>query len=125
MTPFGRTTASLLARHLAVLATQKQLDDNDFVFPSSTWRKLIKRNFLRTWVQLQKKAGLKPLPIHELRHGFVRVWLLSGGGAFSLQIILGHSDPTITRKYVTLWASDLQRKHALHSPIDRFIRKLP
>ena len=122
--PFGTKTASLLARHLAVLTAQKgRLDDDDLVFQTSTGQRLCKRNVFRTWVRLQKKAGLKPLPIHGLRHGFARIWLLSGGDAFSLQLILGHSDPTVTQKYVTLWASDLQRKHALHSPIDRILKK--
>jgi site-specific recombinase XerD len=47
------------------------------------------------------------------------MWLISGGDAFSLQLILGHASPETTKRYVTLWASDLQQKHAQHSPVDK------
>jgi len=117
--PFGRTAAMLLSRHLSLLATRKPLNNDDLVFPSLTGTPLIKRNVHRRWHQLQKRAGLKPLPLHGLRHGFARAWLLAGGDAFSLQLILGHARPETTQRYVTLWASDLQAKHAQHSPVDR------
>jgi len=122
--PFGRTAAVLLSKHLSLLATTKRLSDNDLVFPSLTGTPLIRRNVYRRWRQLQKRAGLKPLPLHGLRHGFARSWLLSGGDAFSLQMILGHARPETTQRYVTLWASDLQSKHAQHSPVDRLALRI-
>jgi site-specific recombinase XerD len=117
--PFGRTAATLLSRYMSLLATYKTLTNDDLVFQSSNFTPLHRRNIYRRWQQLQKQAGLKPLPLHGLRHGFARAWLVSGGDAFSLQIILGHASPETTRRYVTLWASDLQQKHAQHSPVDR------
>jgi len=122
--PFGRTAAMLLSKHLSLLAMNKSLNGNDLVFPSLTGTPLIKRNVYRRWWQLQKRAGLKPLPLHGLRHGFARSWLLSGGDAFSLQMILGHAHPETTQRYVTLWASDLQSKHAQHSPVDRLALRI-
>jgi site-specific recombinase XerD len=104
---------------MSLLATYKTLTNDDLVFQSSNFTPLHRRNIYRRWQQLQKQAGLKPLPLHGLRHGFARAWLVSGGDAFSLQIILGHASPETTRRYVTLWASDLQQKHAQHSPVDR------
>jgi len=117
--PFGRTAATLLAKHLSLLAAKMKLTDEDYLFPTSNKTKIAVRNLHRQWKILQQRAGLPPLPVHGLRHGFARAWLLAGGDAFSLQLILGHSRPETTQKYVTLWASDLQRKHALHSPVDR------
>jgi len=122
--PFGRTAAMLLSKHLSLLAMTKQLSNNDLVFPSLAGTQLIRRNVYRRWQILQKRAGLKPLPLHGLRHGFARSWLLAGGDAFSLQMILGHARPETTQRYVTLWASDLQSKHAQHSPVDRLALKI-
>ncbi len=122
--PFGRTAAMLLSKHLSLLAMQKPLDNDNLVFPSQTGTQLIRRNVYRRWWKLQKQAGLKPLPLHGLRHGFARSWLISGGDAFSLQLILGHSKPETTQRYVTLWTSDLQSKHERHSPVNRLTLKI-
>jgi site-specific recombinase XerD len=117
--PFGRTAATLLSKYMSLLATYRTPTNDDLVFQSSNFTPLHRRNIYRRWQQLQKQAGLKPLPLHGLRHGFARAWLISGGDAFSLQLILGHASPETTKRYVTLWASDLQQKHAQHSPVDR------
>jgi len=43
---------------------------------------------------------------------------LRGGDAFSLQLLLGHTSAEVTKRYVTLWGSDLQRLHRERSPVD-------
>jgi integrase len=73
----------------------------------------------------QIRAGLKPLPLHSLRHRFEKAWLMSGGDAFSLQLVLGHSDTSVTKRYITLWGTDLQKKHMQHSQIDKMIAIRP
>jgi len=117
--PFGRMTATLLAKHLSLLAARRNLTDEDYVFQTANGTHIEVRSAHRRWWKLQIRAGLKPLPLHGLRHGFARAWLLSGGDAFSLQLLLGHSRAETTQRYVTLFASDLQSKHAQHSPVDR------
>jgi len=122
--PFGRTTAALLAKHMSLLATQKQLTNESYLFQTKNGTPISVRHAHRRWWKLQKRAGLRPLPLHGLRHGFARAWLLSGGDAFSLQLILGHTRAETTQRYVTLWSSDLQSKHAQHSPVDRLTLKI-
>jgi site-specific recombinase XerD len=122
--PFGRTAATLLAKHLSLLAARIKLSNESYLFPTSNGTKIAVRNLHRKWKTLQKRAGVELLPVHGLRHGFARAWLLAGGDAFSLQLILGHSRPETTQKYVTLWASDLQRKHSQYSPVDRLTVKI-
>ena len=117
--PFGRLTAALLAKHLSLLAAKKNLTNEDYVFQTENGTPIQVRNAHRRWWKLQIRAGLKPLPLHGLRHGFARAWLLSGGDAFSLQMLLGHTRAETTQRYVFLFASDLQSKHAQHSPVDR------
>lgn len=121
---FGHKTAQLLRKYLArrmlLLGTPTQ-DESLFVFRNGS--PLDRRYALRAWHKAQKKAGLKVLPFHGLRHGFARAWLMAGGDGFSLQTLLGHSHSSTTERYVTLWGGDLQRLHAKFSPVDRLLRK--
>jgi len=122
---FGNKTAQLLRKYLS----QRMLllgnpSPDDFLFVFKNGNPLDGRYALRAWHEAQKKAGLKVLPFHGLRHGFARAWLLAGGDGFSLQLLLGHSSSATTERYVTLWSSDLQRLHAKFSPADRLLKRI-
>lgn len=118
---FGKTTSLLLRRYLTVYSTlfRRIPSPDDFVFVFRNGSPLDPRYALRAWHDAQKKAGLSVLPFHGLRHGFARVWLLRGGDAISLQILLGHKSSEMTRRYVTLWGRDLKTIHEKVSPVDR------
>jgi len=120
---FGRTTSLLLRRYLTfyTAAFNRIPSPDDFLFVFRNGSPLDPRYVLRAWHNAQKKAGLQVLPFHGLRHGFARVWLLRGGDAISLQILLGHKSSEMTRRYVTLWGQDLKSIHEKVSPIDRLV----
>jgi len=117
---FGQKTAHLLRRYLTVrmVKENRTLTPDDLVFVTISGAPLTRYQAHWNWRKAQKRAGLQPLPFHGLRHGFARRWLLQGGDAFSLQLLLGHTTPTITQRYVTLWGSDLKQIHAKVSPVD-------
>jgi site-specific recombinase XerD len=116
---FGALTGQLLSRYLTAYLTRfGSLSQDSFLFLTNDGRKLSKRQAQDRWKKAQRRAGLTPLPFHGLRHGFARMWLLRGGDAFSLQLLLGHTSTEITKRYVTLWGSDLQRLHREKSPVD-------
>ncbi|TDL80971.1 tyrosine-type recombinase/integrase [Peribacillus frigoritolerans] len=48
---------------------------------------------------------------HTFRHTMAKRMIVAGIDAFSLMAILGHQDIAITKKYVNLWGSDIERKH--------------
>ncbi|KEZ47169.1 tyrosine-type recombinase/integrase [Metabacillus indicus] len=48
---------------------------------------------------------------HTFRHTMARRMIVAGIDAFSLMAILGHQDIAITKKYVNLWGTDIERKH--------------
>jgi site-specific recombinase XerD len=52
------------------------------------------------------------------------MWLLRGGDSFSLQMLLGHTTPAMTQRYVTLWGTDLKQIHAKVSPVDKLALKV-
>jgi site-specific recombinase XerD len=124
---FGQKTAQILRRYLTarMVRENRTLTPDDLVFVTLNNNPIPRSAVCRAWHKAQKKAGLTPLPFHGLRHGFARRWLLNKGDAFSLQILLGHSSPETTRRYVTLWGSDLKEIHARVSPVDSLPLRLP
>ena len=69
--------------------------------------------------RLGKKAGLKGIHVHRLRHTFAISFLRAGGDVFSLQYLLGHSTLSMTQRYLqSLNAADAAQAHSRFSPMD-------
>lgn len=64
-----------------------------------------------------KKIGQKIRP-YDLRHVFALQYLRNGGNTLSLQRMMGHSDLTMTKRYVALTQQDLKELHSIASPIN-------
>lgn len=67
-----------------------------------------------------KSLGLHIRP-YDLRHAFALQFLRNGGQAFALQRTLGHTDLTMTRRYVSLTQQDLRQQHSIASPINTLL----
>ena len=63
------------------------------------------------------KIGYKVRP-YDLRHTFALMYLRSGGNIFSLQRMMGHSNLTMTQKYLALTDEDLRNQHTQNSPLN-------
>jgi integrase/recombinase XerD len=85
----------------------------EIVFATRTRQRLGQRNCHRDVRNLCRRLGIK-IPermLHAFRHSFSLNYERKGGNAFALQRVLGHSDLTMTRKYVNLAVGDLQAAH--------------
>lgn len=71
-------------------------------------RKLPYVNIAKVWEDLRKKAGLPKLRIHDLRHQFASFLVNDGQSLYTVQQILGHSDPSVTQRYAHLSVTALQ-----------------
>ncbi|GAE32806.1 tyrosine-type recombinase/integrase [Alkalihalobacillus hemicellulosilyticus] len=60
---------------------------------------------------------------YDLRHAFALRFLGGGGHAFALQRILGHTDMSMTRRYIHLTGDDLQETHREASPLNSLLPK--
>jgi len=60
---------------------------------------------------------------YDLRYTFSIMYLRAGGNPFSLQHTLGHSDMTMTKRYVNMTQSGLKDIHAVASPLNRLLDK--
>ncbi|MDY0943430.1 tyrosine-type recombinase/integrase [Priestia megaterium] len=54
---------------------------------------------------------------HTFRHTMAKRMILAGVDAFSLMHLLGHSDITVTKRYVNIWGEDLESKHKMHGAL--------
>lgn len=70
--------------------------------------------------RLGKAAGISGVRCspHTFRHSFAIRWIRAGGDQFSLQQILGHTDLSMTSRYVMLAQADVAAQHAKFSPAD-------
>ena len=55
---------------------------------------------------------------YALRHAFALQFLRSGGHALALQRTLGHTDLSMTKRYVSLTQEDLKEQHRFASPLN-------
>ncbi|MDI3531377.1 MAG: integrase/recombinase XerD [Candidatus Atribacteria bacterium] len=84
-----------------------------------TWEgKPMQRN---SWTKIlqdySKKLGYRITP-YDLHHAFALYSLRNGMNVFVLQRILGHTDLTMTKRYLALTQEDLQKEHEKSSPLN-------
>ena len=66
-----------------------------------------------------RKAGMENCGPHRFRRTFA-VWCLRDGMDLrSLQLLMGHSSLAVLQRYLSLDTADLERAHAMHSPVDK------
>ena len=57
-----------------------------------------------------KRAGLRRIRVHDLRHTFASHYVMNGGTLHDLQALLGHSSPMMTQRYAHLAPGYLESK---------------
>lgn len=67
-----------------------------------------------------KQLGVRVRP-YDLRHAFALQYLRNGGNALALQRTMGHSDLSMTKRYVALTESDIKEQHVVASPINSLL----
>ena len=77
-----------------------------YLFPSETGEQLQSAGLQSAYKRYARKRGV-PYGIHSLRHYYATEAVKKGMTPFALQKVLGHSDLSITMKYVNLVNGDL------------------
>ncbi len=67
-----------------------------------------------------KKAGVAYQSPHSFRRLFALTMLRNGIDVFSLQLLMGHADLQMLRRYLKQSGSDLQEAHNQASPVDKW-----
>jgi len=91
----------------------------DPVFCNDQGFALTRSGLLQLIERLGKRAGITGVRCspHTFRHT-AAIWTIrSGMDSFTLQKMLGHTDLTMTSRYVAIGKADLEAKHRIHSPV--------
>lgn len=94
-----------------------------YLFPNVGDEKLTVNAVAHSFSKYCENREVEQTNIHGLRHSFARSWVKNGGSAFALQRILGHSQLTMTQRYVKLYAEDLKEDYEDFSALDVMKKK--
>lgn len=112
--PLSASLAEILREYLEIRGGSAE----DFLFPNAYGQKACERTYQTMVYRYNHRCGVERTSIHAFRHSFAKRWVLAGGDIFRLQRILGHSDITVTKEYVNMFAPDLQMDFEKFNPLD-------
>jgi integrase/recombinase XerD len=69
--------------------------------------------------EYNQARGVDKTSLHLFRHTYAKLYIKAGGDPFRLQKLLGHSDLTMTRRYVALYAEDLKANYDNLNPLEQ------
>lgn len=116
--PVGCTLLKVMVQYIH----EWGLGPNDYLFPNIDREKLTSRALQKSLYKYNKAHGVNMTGIHRFRNTFARSYVVNGGGAFKLQRLLGHSDISMTQRYVNLFSKDLIEDFDKYSIIDAYNR---
>ncbi|AEG14647.1 integrase family protein [Desulfofundulus kuznetsovii DSM 6115] len=94
------------------LLLENAYEDSGLVFCQANGRRLEPRNFTRHFDNLLKKAGIRHVSFHSLRHTHATELLRLGVNLKTIQERLGHSNFNVTANFYAHIADELQQEAA-------------
>ncbi|MEU4079715.1 site-specific integrase [Streptomyces venezuelae] len=92
-----------------------------YVFATRTGRPVEPRNVHRSFVRVSEAAGLRPIRLHDARHGCATLLTAAGVAPRVVMEILGHSQISLTMDVYTHVVQDTQREAISH--MDRLLKR--
>ena len=86
---------------------------SDFVIFQESGDSINARTVRAIHKRVCKRAGIREIRIHDLRHTFASHFVMNGGSINDLQGMLGHSSPMMTQRYAHLAPGYLESKAAV------------
>ena len=118
--PFHRVTRRELQHYVRVFQPKLCSHYSCYLFPRSDGYHISVNSVQQFIRRIAAKAGLRGIKCspHIFRHTFATTFIAKGGTDFALKEILGHTSLQPTLKYIHLQPRDLQRQHALFTPVE-------
>jgi len=118
---FGKGTARALWRYLTPRLKDTNQDTPLFSVGPSDYTRSINPNVLRRLLKrIGDRAGIPNVHPHRFRHSFAIAYLRNGGDPFTLQILLGHSNLEMVKRYLKIVRADCADAHQRASPVDNW-----
>ena len=113
------TVISVLSEYLAL-----RTDSNESLFLSARkqrltydgLRQMLERRVIAANLQISRS-------LHDFRRAFALNMLRNGVDIYALQLLMGHSDLTVLRRYLAQNENDLLSAHKQGSPVESLFRK--
>lgn len=109
-TKTGKSHRPLGSPALALLRGLQRVESSPFVFPGARPEKPLKE-IRRVWYSARHAAGLDDVRLHDLRHTVASFAVGSGHSLLLTGALLGHANPSTTKKYAHL-SDDARRATA-------------
>ena len=110
--PFTKTgkprTVPMSDGVMSVLETVPRVAGSAYVFPNpDTGKPYV--TIHNAWDTVRKRAGLREVRMHDLRHSFASILINSGRSLYEVQHLLGHTQVKTTERYAHLQQDTLMR----------------
>jgi integrase/recombinase XerD len=117
--PLSTKTMKLLKEYM----NESEDFGEDLLFLTYDGREMLSNTWRTRLHEVAELSGVKKaVRPHILRHTGALLYITNGGDPFSLQKILGHTDMSMTRKYVNMTNMDIKRQHNSFSPLKNVFR---
>jgi len=114
--PLSATLNKILQKYFRAWS----LSHNDYIVCETSRRQITGYGLYHALQKYCEAKGVDYHGIHSFRHSFARQWIVNGGDVFRLQTILGHSTLDMTRHYVQLYGTDLQKDYDQYTTLSKF-----
>lgn len=117
--PISKELIKVLTEYLRLYKFEK----DDYLFVNELGQQMTRNSLQHSIARYNKKRSVEKTSIHAFRHTFAKHYITSGGDAFKLQRLLGHSTLDVTLNYVNLYSEDLKEGFDKHSILNNFSEK--
>jgi len=108
---------------LTVYLRNKNRQPHDPLFLSHTHKQFTNWGVFQVMKRLASTACIPNPGVHALRRTFAVNMIKAGANVFTVQMLMGHTDITMTRRYCKVAEADCAEQHRQFSPGDRFKSK--
>lgn len=117
--PLSSALETALRLYIRKCRNGKDVYEDSWLFPSVSEEQLTYSALAQSFRKYCKDRDLEHTNIHGLRHYFATYWAKNNrGDGDRLQLILGHTDYTMTKRYIDLTIEDLKENYDDYNPLD-------
>jgi integrase/recombinase XerD len=117
--PLSSTLETVLKKYINKCRSGKDITNDSWLFPSIEEEQLTYNALAHSFRKYCLDREVEHTNIHGLRHYFATFWAKKNkGDGDRLQMILGHSDYTMTKRYIKLVDEDLRENYDEYTPLD-------
>lgn len=114
--PMSLSIKEILIEYMAF----RKGESKDYLFCSPYGEPMTTDSVKHAIAKYNKARGVQRSGLHAFRHTFAKKCVMNNVNVFVLQRLLGHTDISVTKEYVDLYADDLAINIQKYNPLDTF-----